>query len=237
MSFAISALSSSNLQDASPRKRRRRRVRRRKAVFGFGRHHRPMDREERKWLRVSVRANVRPLRRASKNRPAPPRVGLTPLEADVFDAVLSFANNKTGLCFPSQAAIAEKSKHSPSAVADALARLEETGWISWLRRIVWREFVDDGVSCRRSARASNSYSFRRKPGALDRPVTRADLKFQRPENLGAGAAGDETVWGYQEPVSRAGLDPPRDLRSPDIDPALDNHLLSILAASRALKGS
>lgn len=85
---------------------------------------------------------------------------------EVFEAMLfGFHNSKTGLCFPSYEAIAEKAKCCRDTVYEAIKVLEAANVLTWVNRI-WREQVrerDLSGQCAtrwRTVRTSNAYVFR-----------------------------------------------------------------------------
>jgi hypothetical protein len=85
---------------------------------------------------------------------------------EVFEAMLfGFHNSKTGLCFPSYEAIAEKAKCCVDTVYEALKVLEAANILTWANRI-WREQVRERdlfgkwATRWRIIRTSNAYLFR-----------------------------------------------------------------------------
>ena len=85
---------------------------------------------------------------------------------EVFEAMLfGFHNSKTGLCFPSYEAIAEKAKCCVDTVYEAIRVLEAANVLTWVNRI-WREQVRErdlfGKWSQRwrIIRTSNAYLFR-----------------------------------------------------------------------------
>ena len=85
---------------------------------------------------------------------------------DVFEAMLwGFHNSKTGLCFPSYEAIAEKAKCCRDTVYEAIHALEAADVLSWANRIVReqvreRDLFGKWVTHWRIVRTSNAYVFR-----------------------------------------------------------------------------
>lgn len=71
----------------------------------------------------------------------------------VLAALLSFANNKTGNCFPSYVAIAQRARCAESTVALAIVALEHAGMIHVTNRIT-RDKLGKVI------RTSNAYTFR-----------------------------------------------------------------------------
>jgi hypothetical protein len=85
---------------------------------------------------------------------------------EVFETMLfGFHNSKTGLCFPSYEAIAEKTKCCRDTVYEAIKVLEAANVLTWVNRI-WREQVRERdmfgkwATRWRIIRTSNAYLFR-----------------------------------------------------------------------------
>jgi hypothetical protein len=85
---------------------------------------------------------------------------------EVFEAMLyGFHNSKTGLCFPSYEAIAEKAKCCRDTVYEAIKVLEAANVLTWVNRI-FREQVREldlfgkWATRWRIIRTSNAYLFR-----------------------------------------------------------------------------
>ena len=85
---------------------------------------------------------------------------------EVFEAMLfGFHNSKTGLCFPSYEAIADKAKCCRDTVYEAIKVLEDANVLTWVNRI-WREQVRERdlfgqwATRWRIVRTSNAYVFR-----------------------------------------------------------------------------
>jgi helix-turn-helix protein len=85
---------------------------------------------------------------------------------EVFEAMLfGFHNSKTGLCFPSYEAIAEKAECCRDTVYEAIKVLEAANVLTWVNRI-WREQVREldlfgnWATRWRIIRTSNAYVFR-----------------------------------------------------------------------------
>jgi hypothetical protein len=95
----------------------------------------------------------------------------------VLGALLyGFHNAKSGLCFPSYDAIAERAGCARSTVAEALKALEAAGVLSWVNRIVrvrerCLDLLGNAGSRVRVLRTSNAYAFNDPKGAADRPVS------------------------------------------------------------------
>jgi hypothetical protein len=85
---------------------------------------------------------------------------------EVFEAMLfGFHNSRSGLCFPSYEAIAEKAKCCRDTVYEAIKVLEAANVLTWVNRI-WREQVREldlfgkWATRWRIIRTSNAYVFR-----------------------------------------------------------------------------
>jgi hypothetical protein len=85
---------------------------------------------------------------------------------EVFEAMLfGFHNSKTGLCFPSYEAIADRAKCCRDTVYEAIKVLEDANVLTWVNRI-WREQVRERdlfgkwATRWRTIRTSNAYLFR-----------------------------------------------------------------------------
>lgn len=139
---------------------------RREKLFGYGRP-RPMSRHAKVLLMKQARALMRPTD-SGKHWGK-----ITAKHLDVFRALLwDFHNAKTGWCFPSYEAIAEKAVCARSTVHLAITALEDAGLLVWVHRIrrVYehvRNMFGDGVHGQRSRveRTSNAYSFAVPPDA------------------------------------------------------------------------
>jgi len=102
---------------------------RREKLFGSGRPL-PLDREAK--VRIITKA------RALKHRTVKGRAygELTAKCLDVLEALLwTFHNSKTGLCFPSYAAIAEAAGCCEATAKAAVRALEAAGLLSWVNRL------------------------------------------------------------------------------------------------------
>jgi hypothetical protein len=143
-----------------------RHARRREKVFGEGRP-RPMSANIKKRLMKLARVAMR------SREPGKHWGKITAKHLEVFEALLwGFHNGKTGLCFPSYEAIADKVPGgcARSTVALALIALEEAELLTWvhrLKRVYERvnNMFGEGVHGQRSRveRTSNGYQFPEPP--------------------------------------------------------------------------
>jgi Helix-turn-helix domain len=132
----------------------------REKVFGSGRSI-PLDRNQKVRIATYARAwNAR--HKEGRQHKGP----MTRAFLDVLEALLwGFHNSRSGCCFPSYEAIAEKAGCARSTVAEALKVLEWAGLLTWQHRIARiRErcrdlFGHDGWRWR-VIRTSNAYTFR-----------------------------------------------------------------------------
>jgi hypothetical protein len=132
----------------------------REKVFGPGRAV-PLDR--------NAKTRVMAYARAWSTRNKQPRQHKGPITRaflEVLEALLwGFHNSRTGCCFPSYEAIAEKAECTRSTVAEALKVLEWAGVLTWQHRIARiRERCRDLFGHQgwrwRVIRTSNAYVFR-----------------------------------------------------------------------------
>lgn len=126
----------------------------------------------------------------------------------VLHALLfSFLHRKTGECFPSYEAIAQRSGVHRSTVADALHALEAAGILTWshrlgrVRRRVQDALTGELVWVHQVVRRSNAYLFRMPPApvkrALDQEATRRKEQAAGLENRKSGnAAGPNCTSTY-----------------------------------------
>jgi hypothetical protein len=127
-------------------------------VFGDG-DPLPLDRNAKARIMAYARSLVR------RTEPGLHYGQITAKALDVFNALLwGFHNARSGLCFPSYEAIAEKAGCARSTVAEALRYLERAGLLSWVNRItrIRVECVDLlGRRCWqwKVIRISNAYRF------------------------------------------------------------------------------
>ena len=103
---------------------------RREKVFGDGRP-RPLDRN----AKVRIMARGRALsHKTEKGKHYGP---ITAKALDVLEALLwGFHNARSGLCFPSYEAIAEKARCARSTVGEHIKTLEDAGLLTWVNRLV-----------------------------------------------------------------------------------------------------
>jgi AraC-like DNA-binding protein len=132
---------------------------RREKVFGDG-DAVPLDRNAKARIKHLARALMR------KTEAGKHYGDITAKALDVLDALLwGFHNARSGLCFPSYEAIAEKAGCARSTVAEALKALEASGLLSWVNRIVRVRIAEIDLFGHRVGRwkvirTSNSYRFR-----------------------------------------------------------------------------
>lgn len=133
---------------------------RREKVFGPARGI-PLDGNAKARLKVYVRGY-----NASHKQPGQHHGPITRAYMAVFEALLwGFHNSKTGLCFPSYEAIAEKARCCRDTVYEAIKALEAANIITWVNRIVReqvreRDLFGHWASHWRIVRTSNAYLFR-----------------------------------------------------------------------------
>ena len=133
---------------------------RREKVFGHARGI-PLDGNAKARIKAFVQGyNARTGRRASIAARSPAPI------MEVFEAMLfGFHNSKSGLCFPSYEAIADKAKCCRDTVYEAIKVLEDANVLTWVNRI-WREQVRERdlfgqwATRWRIIRTSNAYVFR-----------------------------------------------------------------------------
>jgi Helix-turn-helix domain len=103
---------------------------------------------------------------ARRKQPRQHHGPITRAYMDVFEAMLfSFHNSKSGLCFPSYEAIAEKAKCCRDTVYEAIKVLEAANVLTWVNRIVRegvreRDLFGKWAIRWRIVRTSNAYLFR-----------------------------------------------------------------------------
>ena len=134
--------------------------RRREKVFGPGRAV-PLDRNAK--ARIAAYARTW----SARNRlPGQHKGPITRTFLDVLTALLwGFHNSRTGCCFPSYEAIAERADCARSTVAEALKVLEWAGVLTWQHRIAralvrQRDLFGRWTHRRTVIRTSNAYVFR-----------------------------------------------------------------------------
>jgi hypothetical protein len=134
--------------------------RRREKVFGPG-WAVPLDRNAKARIAAYARAWS-----ARNCRPGQHKGPITRAFLDVLQALLwGFHNSRSGACFPSYAAIAEKAECCRRTVAEALKVLEWAGVLTWQHRIQrvqerCRDLWGREGWRRRVVRTSNAYAFR-----------------------------------------------------------------------------
>ena len=133
---------------------------RREKVFGPARGI-PLDGNAKARLKAFVQGYNAKHRQKGQHRGP-----ITRAYMEVFEAMLfGFHNSKTGLCFPSYEAIAEKAKCCVDTVYEAIKVLEAANVLTWVNRI-WREQVREldlfghWATRWRIIRTSNAYLFR-----------------------------------------------------------------------------
>jgi hypothetical protein len=133
---------------------------RREKVFGPARGI-PLDGNAKARLKVYARGY-----NASHKQPGQHHGPITRAFMDVFEALLwGFHNSKTGLCFPSYEAIAEKARCCRDTVYEAIKALEAANILTWVNRIVReqvreRDLFGKWSTSWRIIRTSNAYLFR-----------------------------------------------------------------------------
>jgi hypothetical protein len=133
---------------------------RREKVFGPARGI-PLDRNAKARLKVYVRGY-----NARHRQPGQHHGPITRAFMDVFEALLwGFHNSKTGLCFPSYEAIADKARCCRDTVYEAIKALEAADILTWVNRITRervreRDLFGQMGTRWRIIRTSNAYSFR-----------------------------------------------------------------------------
>lgn len=120
-------------------------------------------------------------------QPGQHRGPITRAYTEVLEAMLwGFHNSKTGLCFPSYEAIADKAKCCRDTVYEAIRALEAANVLTWVNRIVReqtreRDLFDKWAYRWRIVRTSNAYLFRDPlPCAEGRPPARFSTKSENP---------------------------------------------------------
>ena len=155
---------------------------RREKVFGDG-PCRKLDREAK--LRVMTRARAL-MRRTEpgKHYGAVTAKALAVLRALLWD----FHNSRSGLCFPSYEAIAERAGCARSTVGEAIAALEHAGVLGWVNRLTRvadaeRDLFGHLVRRWRVIRTSNSYCFH-DPKATERQgrPSKSDFRSGTPDH-------------------------------------------------------
>ena len=152
---------------------------RREKVFGLPRGN-PLDRNAKVRIKVYAEAWS-----ARHRKPGQHRGPLTRAFMEVLQVILwTFHNSKSGLCFPSYEAIAEKARCNRDTVHEAIRALEFAGILTWVNRIVReqvreRDLFGQWAYRWRLVRTSNAYLFR---DPLPCAVGRADVGVSKSEN-------------------------------------------------------
>jgi hypothetical protein len=103
---------------------------------------------------------------AKHRQPGQHRGPLTRAYVEVLEALLwGFHNSKSGLCFPSYEAIAEKARCCRDTVYEAIRALEAADVLTWVNRIVREQVREPDLFGKwgtrwRIVRTSNAYQFR-----------------------------------------------------------------------------
>jgi hypothetical protein len=133
---------------------------RREKVFGPARGI-SLDRNAKTRVMVYARAWS-----AKHRQPGQHRGPLTRAYVEVLEALLwGFHNSKSGLCFPSYEAIAEKARCCRDTVYEAIRALEAADVLTWVNRIVREQVREPDLFGKwgtrwRIVRTSNAYQFR-----------------------------------------------------------------------------
>jgi hypothetical protein len=124
---------------------------------------------------------------AKHRQPGQHRGPLTRAFLEVLEAMLwGFHNSKSGLCFPSYEAIAEKAQCCRDTVYEAIRALEAADVLTWVNRIVREQTRERDLFGKwayrwRIVRTSNAYLFRDPlPCAEGRPASRFSSKSEKP---------------------------------------------------------
>jgi hypothetical protein len=165
---------------------------RREKVFGPGRAV-PLDKNAKARIIAYAKAWT-----ALHRQPGQHKGPLTRTFLEVLEALLwGFHNSRSGCCFPSYEAIAEKAVCARSVVAEALKALEFAGVLTWQHRIVrirerCRDLFGHEGWCWRVIRTSNAYVFRdpksstsptSRPGDSTKSENRTGTPIQEVQNL------------------------------------------------------
>ena len=116
---------------------------------------RPLDRNDRARITYLAEALERRTKRPRARNGLLGYTAMTVLRAFLF----TFLRRTDGLCCPSIAAIAEATGLSPSTVHEALNRLERTGIMKRVQRLIRRVVDFGGVSRLTTVQTTNLYSF------------------------------------------------------------------------------
>jgi hypothetical protein len=154
---------------------------RREKIFGMPRGY-SLDRNAKVRIKVYAEAWS-----AKHKQPGQHRGPLTRAFIEVLEALLwSFHNSKSGLCFPSYEAIADKARCSRDTVYEAIKALEAADVLTWVNRIVReqvreRDLFGHWATRWRTIRTSNAYLFRDPlPCATGRPDIEGASKSENP---------------------------------------------------------
>jgi AraC-like DNA-binding protein len=183
--------------------------RRREKVFGDG-DAAPLDRNAKVRIMHLARAIMR------KTEPGRHYGEITAKALDVLNALLwGFHNARSGLCFPSYEAIAEKAGCARSTVAEAVKALEASGLLSWVNRIVRvrvaeTDLFGNSVGRWKVIRTSNSYRFRdpcpaARNGGIQGFGSKSEIRSGYPnqESFKPCAASPTTPLDPQNPIEAA----------------------------------
>jgi AraC-like DNA-binding protein len=182
--------------------------RRREKVFGDG-DAVPLDRNAKVRIKHLARALMRKTE-AGKHYGEISAKALAVLEALLW----SFHNARSGLCFPSYEAIAEKAGCARSTVAEAIKALEACGLLSWVNRIVRIRVAELDLFGHRITRwkvirTSNSYRFRDPCPAAQKGIqglgSKSEIRSGNPnqESLKPCAAAPATPLDPHNPLEAA----------------------------------
>ncbi len=133
---------------------------RREKVFGPARGI-PLDRNAKARIKVYVQGY-----NARHRQPGQHRGPITRAFMEVLEALLwGFHNSRSGLCFPSYEAIAEKARCNRDTVYEAIKALEFANVLTWVNRITRertreRDLFGKMGTAWRVVRTSNAYLFR-----------------------------------------------------------------------------
>ena len=116
---------------------------------------RPLDRNGRARITFLAEALERRSKHPGDRNGLLGYTALTVLRAFLF----TFLRRSDGLCCPSVAAIHEVTGLAESTIHEALDRLERTGLMKRMRRLVWRVVDIGGVARRTAVQTTNLYRF------------------------------------------------------------------------------
>jgi Helix-turn-helix domain len=156
------------------------RITRREKVFGPG-CATPLDRNAKVRIAAYARAWS-----ARNRQPGQHKGPITRAFLEVLQALLwGFHNSRSGICFPSYEAIAERAGCARSTVAEALKVLEWAGVLSWQHRITrirerCRDLFGHFGWRWRVIRTSNAYAFRDFASKSENPTGTQDQDILDP---------------------------------------------------------